>query len=52
MFENIRLERQDRIVTLTLNRPDRRNALSDPLLRDLTSRSPTFATTRSPASSS
>jgi enoyl-CoA hydratase/carnithine racemase len=31
----VTLDRQGPIATLTLNRPDRRNSLSDPLLRDL-----------------
>lgn len=34
-LDNLTLERQGRIATLTLNRPDRRNSLSDPLLQDL-----------------
>ena len=37
MYENVTLERQDGIATLTMNRPDRRNALSDVLLTDLSS---------------
>lgn len=35
MYENVTLERQEAIAVLTLNRPDRRNALSDALLSDL-----------------
>ena len=35
MYENVTLERQDGIATLTLNRPDRRNSLSDAMLSDL-----------------
>ncbi len=34
-LENVSLERQGWIATLTLNRPDHRNSLSDPLLQDL-----------------
>ena len=34
-LEHVTLERRGRIATLTLNRPDRRNSLSDPLLEDL-----------------
>lgn len=35
MYENVTLERQDGIATLTMNRPDRRNSLSDAMLSDL-----------------
>jgi enoyl-CoA hydratase/carnithine racemase len=35
MYENVTLERRDGIATLTMNRPDRRNALSDGMLSDL-----------------
>jgi enoyl-CoA hydratase/carnithine racemase len=35
MYENVTLERQDDIATLTMNRPDRRNSLSDVMLTDL-----------------
>jgi enoyl-CoA hydratase len=35
MAENVTLTREGPIATLTLNRPDRRNSLSDPLLTDL-----------------
>lgn len=35
MLEHVALERQGRLATLTLSRPDRRNSLSDPLLEDL-----------------
>ncbi|MBI4588557.1 MAG: enoyl-CoA hydratase/isomerase family protein [Candidatus Rokubacteria bacterium] len=34
---HVTLERQGWVATLTLNRPDRRNSLSDPLLEDLIS---------------
>ncbi len=34
-LEHVAFERHGRIATLTLNRPDRRNSLSDPLLQDL-----------------
>lgn len=34
-LEHVTLAREGWIVTVTLNRPDRRNALSDPLLEDL-----------------
>jgi enoyl-CoA hydratase len=33
--ENLRLERKGPIATVTLDRPDRRNSLSDPMLADL-----------------
>jgi enoyl-CoA hydratase/carnithine racemase len=35
MIENVSLLRDGAIATVTLNRPERRNALSDPMLRDL-----------------
>ena len=35
MYENLLLQRDGAIATLTLNRPDRRNSLSDPMLTDL-----------------
>lgn len=35
MFENVKLERRGVIATITMNRPDRRNALSDAMLNDL-----------------
>jgi enoyl-CoA hydratase/carnithine racemase len=35
MGENVLLERDGVIATVTLNRPDRRNSLSDPLLKEL-----------------
>ncbi len=35
MADNVTLERDGRIATVTLNRPDRRNSLSDPMLTDL-----------------
>jgi enoyl-CoA hydratase len=35
MYENVTLERQDGIATLTMNRPDRRNSLADAMLTDL-----------------
>jgi enoyl-CoA hydratase len=35
MGENVLLERDGVIATVTLNRPDRRNALSDPMLSEL-----------------
>src|ERR671930_20745 len=35
MAENISLVRDGPIATVTLNRPDRRNSLSDPLLTEL-----------------
>lgn len=35
MYENVTLVREDGIATVTLNRPDRRNALADALLSDL-----------------
>jgi enoyl-CoA hydratase/carnithine racemase len=35
MTDNVRLDRDGPIATVTLNRPDRRNALSDPMLTDL-----------------
>jgi enoyl-CoA hydratase/carnithine racemase len=35
MYENVVLERHDGIATLTMNRPERRNALSDAMLSDL-----------------
>ncbi len=34
-MENVKLERDGVIATVTLNRPDRRNSLSDPMLVDL-----------------
>ena len=37
MGENVLLERDGGIATVTLNRPDRRNSLSDPMLTDLAS---------------
>jgi enoyl-CoA hydratase len=33
--ENLRLERKGPVATVTLDRPDRRNSLSDPMLADL-----------------
>jgi enoyl-CoA hydratase/carnithine racemase len=33
--DNVSLKRDGAVVTLTLNRPDRRNSLSDPMLTDL-----------------
>ena len=36
MLENVSLTRDGVIATVTLNRPDRRNSLSDPMLTDLT----------------
>src|SRR5438105_4883854 len=36
-MENVTLERNGAIATVTLNRPDRRNSLSDPMLTDLAS---------------
>src|SRR5512132_2504173 len=35
MDENVTLTREGRIATVTLNRPDRRNSLSDPMLTEL-----------------
>jgi enoyl-CoA hydratase/carnithine racemase len=35
MYENVTLERRDAIALLTMNRPDRRNSLSDAMLSDL-----------------
>jgi enoyl-CoA hydratase/carnithine racemase len=35
MLENVRLDRDGLIATVTLNRPDRRNSLSDAMLTDL-----------------
>ena len=35
MSDNVTLERQGDIAILTMNRPDRRNSLSDPMLLDL-----------------
>ena len=35
MGENVRLVREGRVATVTLDRPDRRNALSDPMLTEL-----------------
>ncbi len=35
MGENVRVTREGAIVTVTLNRPDRRNSLSDPMLTEL-----------------
>jgi enoyl-CoA hydratase / 3-hydroxyacyl-CoA dehydrogenase len=35
MIENVSLLRDGAIATVTLNRPERRNALSDPMLKDL-----------------
>jgi enoyl-CoA hydratase len=35
MGQNVTLDRAGRIATVTLNRPDRRNSLSDPMLTDL-----------------
>jgi enoyl-CoA hydratase/carnithine racemase len=35
MLENVTVERSGPIATVTLNRPDRRNSLSDPMLSDL-----------------
>jgi enoyl-CoA hydratase/carnithine racemase len=34
-MENVKIERDGPIATVTLNRPDRRNSLSDPMLTDL-----------------
>jgi len=34
-MDNVKLERDGVIATVTLNRPDRRNSLSDPMLTDL-----------------
>ena len=34
-LDNVKLERDGAIATVTLNRPDRRNSLSDPMLTDL-----------------
>jgi len=35
MGDNVRLDRDGHIATVTLNRPERRNSLSDPMLTDL-----------------
>ena len=35
MYENVKLERVGAIATITMNRPDRRNSLSDAMLSDL-----------------
>lgn len=35
MYENVKLERTGAIATITMNRPDRRNSLSDAMLSDL-----------------
>jgi enoyl-CoA hydratase/carnithine racemase len=35
MFQNVTLTRDGRLATVTLNRPDRRNSLSDEMLTDL-----------------
>ncbi len=35
MYDNVTLERHDRIAVVTMQRPDRRNSLSDPMLLDL-----------------
>ncbi len=35
MYDNVTLERHDRIAIVTMQRPDRRNSLSDPMLLDL-----------------
>lgn len=35
MYENIRYELEQGVVTLTLNQPDRRNALGDAMIRDV-----------------
>ena len=35
MSDNVRLEREGNLATITLARPDRRNSLSDPMLTDL-----------------
>src|SRR5262245_30805396 len=37
MAANVTLQRDGTIATVTLNRPDRRNALSDPMLTELAS---------------
>ncbi|PON11984.1 hypothetical protein C2W62_42000, partial [Candidatus Entotheonella serta] len=37
MYDNVTLERDGRIAIVTLQRPDRRNSLSDPMLLDLSS---------------
>src|SRR5438067_9631620 len=34
-MENVKIERDGVVATVTLNRPDRRNSLSDPMLTDL-----------------
>src|ERR671923_1522656 len=34
-MENVKVERDGVIATVTLNRPDRRNSLSDPMLSEL-----------------
>src|SRR5438270_665429 len=34
-MENVKVERDGVVATVTLNRPDRRNSLSDPMLTDL-----------------
>jgi methylglutaconyl-CoA hydratase len=35
-YTTIRLEQKERVATITLNRPDRRNALDDVMIRELT----------------
>src|SRR5207245_6482 len=35
MSDNVRLDRDGAVATVTLNRPDRRNSLSDPMLTEL-----------------
>ena len=35
MTDNVRLDRDGAVATVTLNRPERRNALSDAMLTDL-----------------
>ncbi len=37
MYDNVTLERNGRIAIVTMQRPDRRNSLSDPMLTDLSS---------------
>ncbi len=37
MYDNVTLERDGRIAIVTMQRPDRRNSLSDPMLLDLSS---------------
>jgi hypothetical protein len=51
-MDNVKLERDGVVATVTLNRPDRRNSLSDEMLTDLEARSPRCATMPPPASSS